>query len=672
MLTPLPAPLRWGAALLITALGVRYLPWRLGSTLNLSSPLATGLSLLLLAAELMLLGHGLLQVWLGCLGGGDGRREIELAAKRLAAQRREAEQLGEPERLPSVAVLMPSWGEPLELIGRGLRGCLAMDYPNHQVWLLDDSGRGELRELCARLGCGYLDRQERHHAKAGNLNHALGRVEADLIAVFDADVVPQTTFLSRTVGLFADPTVGFVQTPQTYMNADPLMRNLGLEHWLMPDEESFYRWIEPSRQRLGAVVCAGTSFVMRRRALLEVGGFETGTTSEDLATGIRLVAAGYRGVYVPEKLSAGLAPLTIGALARQRCRWASGTLQVMGTRANPLTIPGLTPLQRVAYLEGILHWLLVFPFAVLIAAPLTLGLEHLAPLRVEPDELLRIALPFQLSQLLLIRWLSDQSRGALMPELYRWLLAGPLAGTVAATLVGRPATFQVTPKALAPTGSKAAADGRLLRPLALCLAVQLVACFQLVGLLMGGWRGQVDLAGGRGTLVALGLAWALLNSLMVLAACRGCWDRPREEATPWLAPQLAGWLVDSRGKAGTLEVEAISETGCEVRLREGWSEAAPPLALRLGHPLLAEAPWAVELACRAAEDRGRGERLGLRWGPLGDGQREQLQTYLYRRAGLWPTRRAPWDPLALVMVAHRVLQRRQPERWFSRSLLPIR
>jgi cellulose synthase (UDP-forming) len=172
--------------------------------------------------------------------------------------------------------------------------------------------------------------------------------------------------------------------------------------------------------------------------------------------------------------------------------------------------------------------------------------------------------------------------------------------------------------------------------------------------------------------VALGQAWAQLNSLMVLAACRGCWDRPREEATPWLAPQLAGWLVDSRGKAVTLEVEAISETGCEVRLREGWSEAAPPLALRLGHPLLAEAPWAVELACRAAEDRGRGERLGLRWGPLSDGQREQLQTYLYRRPGLWPTRRAPWDPLALVMVAHRVLQRRQPERWFSRSLLPIR
>ena len=68
-----------------------------------------------------------------------------------------------------------------------------------------------------------------------------------------------------------------MQTPQTYRNADPVMRNLGLERWLMPDEESFYRWIEPCRDAVGAVVCAGTSFVMRRDALMQVGGFEIGT-----------------------------------------------------------------------------------------------------------------------------------------------------------------------------------------------------------------------------------------------------------------------------------------------------------------------------------------------------------------------------------------------------------
>ncbi|MFN7819158.1 MAG: glycosyltransferase, partial [Cyanobacteriota bacterium] len=176
MLTPFSAPLRWASALLITALGIRYLAWRLGSTLNLSSPLATGLSVLLLAAEWMLLGHGLLQVWLSCLGGSDGRRAIADAAAGLEADRRER-----PEQLPSVAVLVPSRGEPLALIERCLRGCLAIDYPQHQVWLLDDSGREELRLLCATLGCRYLARQDRRHAKAGNLNHGLAHIDAELI-----------------------------------------------------------------------------------------------------------------------------------------------------------------------------------------------------------------------------------------------------------------------------------------------------------------------------------------------------------------------------------------------------------------------------------------------------------------------------------------------------------
>lgn len=679
MLTPLPATWRCAAALLISLLALRYIPWRVGSTLNLDSPLAAGLSVLLLAAELMILGHGLLQVWLSGLGGSDGRREIEAAAARLAQER-----LACPERLPSVAVLVPSYGEPPDLIARCLRGCLALDHPRLEVWLLDDSGRDELRTLCRQMGVMYLARGERRHAKAGNLNHALRHVRAELIAVFDADVVPLTTFLSRTVGLFADPSVAFVQTPQTYMGADPLMRNLRLEPWLMADEESFYRWIEPTRQRLGAVVCAGTSFVMRHQALLAVGGFETATTSEDLATGIRLVAAGYRGLYVAEKLSAGLAPLTLAAMAVQRCRWASGTLQILRTSANPLTIPGLNPLQRLAFLEGILHWLLVFPFLFLALAPLLLGLVSLAPLRVEAGDLLTIALPFYLSQVLSIRWLSDHSRSAFMPELYRWVLAVPLATTVWAVLRGEPTQFRVTPKE-GGIARGVGAQGQLLRPLLVALAVQLVAGFQLGRQLVARGWGALPLAPGSTSLLVVGLAWALLNGLLLLVAIRSCWDRPREDALPWLAPQLAGWLAadqtdGAQGEGDSpMRVSAISEAGCELLLpgREAGRNASlkgvGPWLLRLDHPLLAGDAWPVQLVCLAQRRTwGRGLRVGLRWGALTAAQRERLEAYLYRRPDLWPTRRAPWDPLALTMVGIRLLQRIEPEGWFRRSVLPIR
>ena len=679
MIPPLPAPLRFGAALLITLLALRYLLWRVSTTLFLPSPLATALSALLLMAELMILAHGLLQIWLNGLPGMDGGGEIEAARLRLAARLETS-----PDDLPLVAVLVPSYGEPLEVIARSLRGCLALDYPSSrlQVWLLDDSSRQELLNLSVQLGCRYLSRRDRRHAKAGNLNHALQVVTADLIAVFDADVVPLAPFLTTTVGLFDDPDVGFVQTPQTYMGADPLMRNLRLERWLMADEESFYRWIEPTRQRLGAVVCAGTSFLMRRQALLEVGGFEITTTAEDLATGIRLVAGGHRGVYVAEKLSAGLAPPTIGAMAIQRCRWASGTLQILRTGANPLTIPGLKPLQRLAFLEGILHWLLVFPFLLLVAAPLLIAVIQLAPLQVASTGLLSHVLPFYLSQMLLIRWISNQSRSALMPELYRWVLAFPIARTGLSVLFGEPMAFRVTPKGMG-IASGIGANGTLLRPLLGFLGCQLLAALQLLSHLGASWGGRTPLAVERLSLLVLGLLWAVLNTLLILVAIRSCWDRPREDATPWLAPQLGGWLVgDHPGTGVSLQVAAISEEGCEVLLHLPPQPAGTvplpgvlpgPWQLLLDHPLLAMEPWPVRLVVlRRRRPWERQMGVGLRWGVLTAPQRERLEAYLYRRPGLWPSLRAPWDPVALAMVARRLLQRIQPEGWFSRSVLPIR
>jgi cellulose synthase (UDP-forming) len=131
---------------------------------------------------------------------------------------------------------------------------------------------------------------------------------------------------------------------------------LGLENTLTPDEEVFYRQIQPIRDGVGGVICAGTSFVVRRSALIATGCFVTESLSEDYFTGIRLAAKGYRVLYLNEKLSAGLAAENISVQALQRTRWAQGTLQAFFIKTNPLTIPGLNLLQRLAHLEGLLHW----------------------------------------------------------------------------------------------------------------------------------------------------------------------------------------------------------------------------------------------------------------------------------------------------------------------------
>lgn len=718
--------LPWAVVLLLL-LGLCYQAWRLSDTLNLDTPLAAAISLTALVAELLLLTSALLELlfslWLPA--GSSPPPGSTAAPGLLQAARAQSAPATAATELPWVEVLVPSYGEPPELIESCLIACLDLDYPRFRVWLLDDSGRPQLRQLCERLGARYLAREQRSHAKAGNLNHALPRLQGELIAVFDADVLPLRCFLQRTVPLFAEADagapLGFVQTPQTYRNADPVMRNLGLERWLMPDEESFYRWIEPCREAVGAVVCAGTSFVVRREALQRVGGFETGTPSEDLATGIRIAAAGYRNRYLGEKLSSGLAPLTAEAMARQRCRWASGTLQVLRTGANPLTIPGLSPLQRLAYLEGIVHWLMPLPQALLALMPLSLGVLGVAPLRLSGEGLLFYALPFALAQLLLVRWLSGQSRTALLPELYRWIFLLPLVWAVLLTLLGRPQRFRVTPKALA-QGRQTSPARRLLLPLLALLSLQLVSLLNLLRPSMGGVLSTLSPA-----TLTVSLIWAGLNLLLIALALRACFDRPGLSALPWFRLQLPCTLRQG-DTAVPVQLQAISEAGVELRLPAAFavppttapgptvaggtlpfslaaaaspssselfdpSPAAPPSAVQpaasrspaVPSPASSPAsstqpqplpPQQLDLASLGLTDlplqslRQQGRLLGARWGALSWDQRQALRRGLYSREGLWPQLAAPPEPLALAVVLQRLLFGCRPEGWFRRSLMP--
>jgi cellulose synthase (UDP-forming) len=646
-----------GVVALLTLLTLQYLGWRVTDTLSLGSPLAATISLTALGAELLLLASFSLQLAFSLWPPPQHR------------------QLPHSHTMPSVDVLVPSYGEPPELIARCLRGCLAMTYPDHTVWLLDDSGRPALRELCERLGVRYLARPERQHAKAGNLNHALAHCSGALIAVFDADVVPLETFLQQTVPLLADPATGFVQTPQNYMNADAVMRNLALERWLMPDEECFYRWIEPSREAVGAVVCAGTSFVMRRAALDRVGGFETGTPSEDLATGIRIAAAGYRNRYLPSKLSAGLAPFTAAAMARQRCRWASGTLQVLRTGANPLRIPGLKPLQRLAYLEGILHWFNVIPQLLLVLLPLASGWLGAAPVVVSGEGLLHHALPFYGAQLLLARWLSRHSRTALLPELYRWIFLVPLVGAVLLTLAGRPQRFRVTPKEPL-QGRPVGVPLTLLLPLLLLLALQGLG---LIGLLHP--ASGPNLLPLSGATRALSLSWIGVNGLLLGLAIRACFHRSGHTPLPWFALPIPCELrIGEPGgdrRIQPVRLEAISEDGVEWRrfatgaggLEPNHSGSSGDGSWELQLPGLPWLPLRIEATRRSCLAGSAAVRIGALWDGLNDEQQELLQAWLYRRPGLWPQRRAPLEPLALVVVIRRLLWGCRGEGWFRRSLV---
>jgi cellulose synthase (UDP-forming) len=643
---------RRSAIAIITLLSFRYLLWRGFSTLNLSDYLSGALSLLLLTSEIILIGHGVLQLWLAWFRDPPVAEEADYAMTRLEKWIR-----GDPGHLPVVDVVVPSCGEPLELLERSLRGCMALEYPRFSVWLLDDTGRPELARLCLGLGCNYLRRTDKRYAKAGNLNHALPYLCGDLILVFDADVVPQRHFLARTVGLFEDPRVALVQTPQSYMNPDPVIRNLGLERWLMPDEEVFYRWIEPTRQGVGAVVCAGTSFVVRRTALEQVGGFETGTPSEDLATGIRLAAAGHRIIYLNEKLSAGLAPSSLEAMVRQRSRWASGTLQTLRTSANPLFIPGLTVLQRVAFLEGILHWFNVVPQLVLLMMPLSFGLLGARPLVFNHQGLLSAALPLLIAQIMLVRWFSHGSQSAFMPELYRWIFAIPVFLAVVGTVLGHPRPFLVTPKQTPVANAKPGSW--------LAKSFAILLCLHLVNLVI-----LLSLSGSAFSV--LSLIWSLMSIGILLAAIRACWDLFPSGGVLWFRPSDVYGVLTQGVRRWNVRFSAISERGVELSLlKPGQAEGQPEPHLLL--QLYSQALGMPPLDLRLEQVRSSKSQLqvGAVWRFRNEDERILFQARLYQQPGVWPVRQAPSSLVALSVVFSRILCPPRPDGWFCRSALPI-
>ena len=131
-----------------------------------------------------------------------------------------------------------------------------------------------------------------------------------------------------------------------------------------------------------------------------------------------------------------------------------------------------------------------------------------------------MALPFYAAQMLLARPISGQARGAVLPELYRWIFLVPLVGAVLSTIAQKPKRFRVTPKAPGPARG---AEPGLVLPLAALLAVQGLT---LIGLLR--WPPPAAPLG-------LTLFWLSSSSLLLGLSLRCCWDRPGASAVPWFA-----------------------------------------------------------------------------------------------------------------------------------------
>jgi len=495
---------------IVIALGLGYLWWRLTITIGGDSIIERLWVWFCFAAEAAILLDGCVFFFML----SRTRDRVPEADRHEAALRQRPQ-----DQLPHVDILIPSYNEGLDVLERSIVGALGVDYPHRTVWVLDDGKRDWLREFCESKGARYVRREKNIHAKAGNINHALGLMNGEFTAIFDADFVAHRNFLRRTVGFFDDPTVGCVQTPQHFFNKDPVQLNLGIER-VWPDEQRlFFDVILPSRDAWGAAFCCGSGAVFRRATLDAIGGIPTDTVTEDTLCTLVMQRIGQRTIYLNEKLSLGLAPENVEAFFVQRKRWCRGNLQGVFVRSGPLG-PNLPLLQRILFMPT--YWMLQPVHVLWLVAPLVYLYSGISPIRLDdPSQLFIWQVPYLIACLLGLKWFAPHKFSPVVGTISAIFTSIRLSPTTIASLI-KPfgVGFKVTPK------GRKAGGMTFDRPTAI-FAITLFVATVAGTLVNSSYQHRMIQAD---VFFPVGAFWALVNGIILFLVVLLSIEKPRRRA----------------------------------------------------------------------------------------------------------------------------------------------
>ena len=242
--------------------------------------------------------------------------------------------VGTLEHLPKVTVQLPVYNE-MYVVDRLVQAVCRIDYPRDllEIQVLDDS-TDETQEIarlvvqrCANQGfdISYLHRDNRIGFKAGALEAGMRNASGEFIAIFDADFIPTPDFLQRCLPHFGDPRVAVVQARWGHINEDysvlTKVQAIMLDgHFIL---EHGPRFLSGRFWNFN-----GTAGMWRRRAIIEAGGWEHDTLTEDMDLSYRAQMRGWRFVYLRNLVEPAEVPVEMNAFKSQQHRWAKGATQV--------------------------------------------------------------------------------------------------------------------------------------------------------------------------------------------------------------------------------------------------------------------------------------------------------------------------------------------------------
>ncbi|WP_299707599.1 cellulose synthase family protein [uncultured Pontibacter sp.] len=305
---------------------------------------------------------------------------------------------------PAVTVQLPLYNERY-VVERLIDAMAALDYPRHllQIQLLDDS-TDETSELISQkmqqyvkagVRLEHIRRPDRTGYKAGALQYGLERASGDFIAIFDADFVPAPDFLKRTLPAFSHERVGVVQTRWGHLNQ---------EYSLLTRLQAFglnaHFTVEQSGRNIGGhfINFNGTAGVWRKSCIVDAGGWQADTLTEDLDLSYRAQLGGWVFRYLEDVEAPAELPAAMGALKSQQFRWTKGAAETARKHLGQVLrarMPLSTRLHALFHLlnSGIFICVLL---TALLSIPM-LFLKHRSP---------GLELLFQLGALLLVSLLA--------------------------------------------------------------------------------------------------------------------------------------------------------------------------------------------------------------------------------------------------------------------------
>ena len=242
-------------------------------------------------------------------------------------------QPGSDDDLPHVTIQLPVYNEH-SVVGRVIQAACSLDWPQEKldVQILDDSTDETtviIKELVSHFQAQgirliHLHRTNREGFKAGALQEGLLAAKGDLIAVFDADFVPGPDFLRRTVPFFIDPTIGMVQARWSHLN-----ENYALLTRIQAVAIDRHFGVEQAARCWGGYFLNfnGTAGLWRREAIIQAGGWQSDTLTEDLDLSYRAQLAGWKMEYLPDVEVPSEIPIDMSAFKGQQRRWAKGSIQ---------------------------------------------------------------------------------------------------------------------------------------------------------------------------------------------------------------------------------------------------------------------------------------------------------------------------------------------------------